>query len=96
MRPEAKVWRKHQRAATKGIPTGRRATHEAETQEPTPGSTWTRRHLQAQPMTRPCQVGRCNRHDATRRPGAVYACTPCWAGIERLTAIYQTEDAGGR
>jgi hypothetical protein len=44
MRPDARVWRKHQRDAAKGVPTGRRATHRAETQEPQPGSTWTRRH----------------------------------------------------
>jgi hypothetical protein len=95
MRPDARVWRKHQRAAQKGVPTGRRATHKAETQEPQPGSTWTRRHLQAPPLMRPCQVGRCNRHDATRC-GTVYACPDHRAQIERMTAIYQAEDAGGR
>jgi hypothetical protein len=44
-------------------------------------------------MTRPCQVGRCNRHDATRRTTSLYACTTCWAGIEQLTTIYQAEEA---
>ncbi len=43
-------------------------------------------------MTRPCQVGRCRRHDATRRPTSVYACTACWALVERLTAIYQATE----
>ena len=79
MRPEAKVWRKHQRAATKGIPTGPRTGRPVETQEPTPRATGYA-----------CQVGWCASHDATRR-SAVYACDACWAGIERLTAIYQQE-----
>ncbi|MFI7449588.1 hypothetical protein ACIBQX_18975 [Nonomuraea sp. NPDC049714] len=47
-------------------------------------------------MTRPCQVGRCNRHDATRRPGAVYACTRCWAVVERLAAQHLAASTGGR
>jgi hypothetical protein len=96
MRPDARVWRKHQRDAAKGVPTGRRATHKAETQEPQPGSTWTRRHLQAPPLMRPCQVGRCTRWDATRRPTSVYACPDCWAGIERMTAQYQQDTAGAQ
>jgi hypothetical protein len=33
MRPDARVWRKHQRAAQKGVPTGRRTTHKVETQQ---------------------------------------------------------------
>jgi hypothetical protein len=44
MRPEAKVWRKAQRDALKGVSKGRRPTHRVETQEPVRGSSWTRRH----------------------------------------------------
>ncbi|MGR6922641.1 hypothetical protein ACU635_51020 [[Actinomadura] parvosata] len=45
MRPQdTRVWRKARRAALKGVPTGRRTTHRAETQDPVPGSTWRRRH----------------------------------------------------
>ena len=33
MRPDARVWRKSQRAAEKGIPTGRRDSHKVETQQ---------------------------------------------------------------
>lgn len=45
MKPQdTRVWRKTRRAALKGIPTGRRTTHRAETQEPIPGSSWPRRH----------------------------------------------------
>lgn len=40
MRPDARVWRKSQRATEKGIPTGRRATHKVETQQPDRRSTW--------------------------------------------------------
>jgi hypothetical protein len=46
-------------------------------------------------MTRPCQVGRCRRWNATRC-GTVYACPDHRAQIEWMTAIYQAEDAGGR
>jgi hypothetical protein len=98
MRPDARLWRKAARAALKGIRRGRRTTHKTETQEPRPGSTWSRRHPASLPRigeepTRPCQVGRCNRHDATRRPTSLYACPPCWAVVERLAAIYQAEGA---
>lgn len=52
MRPDARVWRKHQRAADKGTPTGRRHTHQAETNDPTPGSTWSRRqHAKRPPLS---------------------------------------------
>ncbi|MCT9932406.1 hypothetical protein N5079_19585 [Planotetraspora sp. A-T 1434] len=44
MRPEAKVWRKTQRDALRGVSKGRRSTHQVETQEPVRGSSWTRRH----------------------------------------------------
>lgn len=45
MRPQdARVWRKAHRVALKGVPTGRRATHRVETQDPIPGSSWCRRH----------------------------------------------------
>jgi hypothetical protein len=44
MKPEAKVWRKAQRAALKGVSKGRRTTHLVRTQEPTRGSSWQRRH----------------------------------------------------
>jgi hypothetical protein len=46
MRPyeSGQIWRKHQRATHKGIPGGRRATHQVKTQDPTPGSSWSRRH----------------------------------------------------
>ena len=44
MRPEARVWRKAQRDADKGVPKGRRSTHQVETQEPVRGSSWARRH----------------------------------------------------
>lgn len=45
MRPQdTRVWRKAHRAALKGVDRGRRATHCADTQEPTPGSSWVRRH----------------------------------------------------
>lgn len=37
---------------------------------------------------RPCQVGRCTRHDA-ERCGTTYACLPCRAQIDRLTTQYQ-------
>lgn len=59
MRPNARVWRKTRRDAEKGIPTGRRATHRAETQEPIPGSTWSRRqHAKTPP-------GQCARYTTT-------------------------------
>lgn len=47
-------------------------------------------------MGRLCELAGCDRHDATPHSacGTVYACPPCWAQIERLTAIYQGEDAG--
>lgn len=98
MRPNARVWRKAACAALKGIRRGRRTTHKTETQEPTPGSTWSRRHPASLPriggeQTRPCQVGRCTRWDAERY-GTVYACPPCRNQIERMAAIYQAEDAG--
>ncbi|GAA4221398.1 hypothetical protein FHR32_005069 [Streptosporangium album] len=34
MRPEARVWRKAARAEIKGVPRGRRSTHQAKTQQP--------------------------------------------------------------
>ncbi|MCO6011521.1 hypothetical protein NE236_41880 [Actinoallomurus purpureus] len=39
-----RIWRKNRRKADRGIPAGRRTTHRAKTEEPTPGSTWMRRH----------------------------------------------------
>lgn len=53
MRPadNTRVWRKQQRAEQKGLPTGRRTTHQVETQKPAPRSTWARRHRQALPMS---------------------------------------------
>jgi hypothetical protein len=50
VRPDARVWRKLQRTAAKGVPTGRRTTHRVETQQPKKpprGNTWTRRHPHA-------------------------------------------------
>lgn len=45
MKPEnTRVWRKTARAALKGVPQGRRTTHQVQTQEPQRGSSWTRRH----------------------------------------------------
>lgn len=44
MRPNTRVWRKEQRAALKGVARGRRHTHKVQTQEPKPGSSWSRRH----------------------------------------------------
>lgn len=50
MRPEnTRVWRKQQRAAEKGVPTGRRTTHRAVTNDPIPGSTWRRRQHAKRP-----------------------------------------------
>lgn len=46
MRPadNTRVWRKQQRAEQKGIPTGRRTTHKAETQKPArPFEAWRNR-----------------------------------------------------
>lgn len=39
-------------------------------------------------MGRPCQVGRCTRHDA-ERCGTTYACPPCREQIDRLATQYQ-------
>lgn len=33
MRPDARVWQKTARAETKGVPRGRRSTHQAKTQQ---------------------------------------------------------------
>lgn len=61
MRPNARVWRRNQRAAQKGTLGGRRSTHKAETQEPQPSSTWTRRH----PARVVCQCSVVDPHATT-------------------------------
>jgi hypothetical protein len=45
-----------------------------------------------------CELAGCSSWNASPHSacGTVYACPPCWASVERLTAIYQVEDAGGR
>lgn len=40
MRPEVSLWRKHRRAAEKGVPRGRRTTHKVETQQPHQNDPW--------------------------------------------------------
>ncbi|HUR74408.1 MAG TPA: hypothetical protein VMZ00_09030 [Sporichthya sp.] len=60
MRPDARVWRKAARAALKGIRRGRRTTHQVETQEPSPGSSWKRRH----PGAFSLPLGFTRRHDS--------------------------------
>lgn len=44
MRPDAGVWRKATRRATRGISRGRRTTHKAQPNLAQRGSTWARRH----------------------------------------------------